>query len=215
MKVLYNKKEKNITTWWNETGGGTSDAIMPEEAGFKVIHDLPDLDTPETLEYPLFYYVFDDRNKMVVDEERLNDNFNTHSQPKFVPTFFSTRADAINQIDIAAEQVRASFITSTSSQMLIYVMKESEAIKFIAAGYPEDTTDYVMLTTESLERKIVINELADTIVTKAAEWKVTAARIEGIRLKYKDLIMSLSSKTTEVDDILVITEEAIRVLKEI
>lgn len=213
MKVSYNTTTKFIITWWDEESGiGIPDQIYPMDNGEKVIIDLPEINEPGFLEFPLDCYVFDDDNNMVVDAGRSMVHNPANSITENLSDFNKAKVELINRIDAVAEKTRESHITNLPGQIMAYAAKEAEAINFVNAGYPDNTQDYIMLYKESTERKIPINELADTIIEKATEWKLVSANIEAVRLKYKDLALSLTSESATRDDMLVIGEEATKLL---
>lgn len=212
MKVSYNIEDKRIITWWDEESNtGMEDVVYPGQEQEKAIYNIPNINHPDELQHPITAYCFNADGELEAVKERIEDK---PPQGYSVDSFHHNIEFALLSVDGAAEDVRNSFITAKAGQILTYNIKESEARKFIAENRPDDATDYPMLAAESKGRNIDINSLADIIISKANEWIVIAANIETIRLQYKDLLKALDN-STEVDDIRVITEEAVRTLKEI
>jgi len=212
MKVSYNTKMKSILTWWNEeTNTGTPDAMCPGDEGIKEMYDLPDFETPDELDYPLTAYIFID-GKFTLDEKRIQ----TSQEKCYVePTVEYAISKAIENINEAAERVRGKYINMGTGQALSYMIKENEANAYVEAGRPKDTSEYLMLKAEAAERNITVSALADSIIESIAKWKSIAIEIETIRIRYKTLVLSLNDKTTSIDEVYAIEEEAARILREI
>lgn len=108
------------------------------------------------------------------------------------------KAQAKGEIDTFAGAARSRYITIAPGQEATYQLKANEAEAYVAAGRPEDTTDYPLLTAEANMRGVMVSELADMILSIRAQWVQKAAAIETIRLSGK-LAVDAATTHEEVD----------------
>lgn len=107
---------------------------------------------------------------------------------------------AISAIDKEAEIARSRYITLGSGQAMTYQEKADQAIDYVAAGYPADTTNYPMIQADANVYQITPQQAADTILAQRAAWLVKGAEIEQIRLNGK-MQVAQGATQTEVDTI--------------
>lgn len=94
------------------------------------------------------------------------------------------QASAIERIDADAVQFRASLITATPGQEMVYASKLSEARDYLASVEPS-TANYPWVSAESQARGISPREAAETIISAAATWDRKGAAIEEARIRAK------------------------------
>lgn len=91
------------------------------------------------------------------------------------------KAQALTAINAAVAATRSTFITDLPGQEMIYLGKEAEARRWLAAPTP-DLADYPFLTAEVGISAPTAQDLATLWVTLGAQWRAVAALIEGLRL---------------------------------
>lgn len=101
-----------------------------------------------------------------------------------------------NKIDAEAGTVRASFITVTGGQEMVYLAKQAEALAIVAdidqgANVPDGETPHV--TAEAVADQVSRFEKAVEIITVANEWALISPLIETTRLQAKAAIAAASS----------------------
>lgn len=92
---------------------------------------------------------------------------------------------AKSNIDNAAGRARSRFITTVPGQEGTYQLKVNEALDYISAGSPADTSLYVMLTAEAEGRNIPVSDLANEVLLVRDQWVLIAAQIEKLRMSGK------------------------------
>lgn len=98
------------------------------------------------------------------------------------------RADAIDQIDAAAEQARLVWITGGAGQAMVYQRKAEEAKAFeavVAGGGTPDPADYPILAAEVGITAPDLPGVVTTVQGLDAAWAQVAAAIEVLRLGAK------------------------------
>lgn len=91
------------------------------------------------------------------------------------------RSVGIAQINTSAAAVRSRYITVLPGQEMIYLAKETEALRFLAEA-PATLDGYPMLSAEVGITAPSAYELAQLWANMAALWRGIAASIEAIRL---------------------------------
>lgn len=122
-------------------------------------------------------------------------------KPTEVSTFdlIAVKASALTSIDQGAEAARLKFVTGGSAQAMVYIAKEAEAQRCLAAVVP-DPMDYPLLTAEIGITGEGVVEVAAKVVESARAWRATAALIETTRLAAKKAVQ-LATTTTAIDTI--------------
>lgn len=90
------------------------------------------------------------------------------------------QSNACDQIDAAAGQARAKYITVVDGQDAVYQMKLDEAKAYQAAANPV-ATDYPHLNAEATQTDTPIGDVASLVVNTYSQWVQVSARIEGYR----------------------------------
>ena len=112
---------------------------------------------------------------------------------------FSTLQDAINfandQIDQAAGNARAKYLTVAAGQEATYLAKYQDARAFKAANYlPVDGTGFYWVQAEAATLGVSPENAADGILTGGDLWNnVKGPQIEGLRIGGKAALGKLSS----------------------
>jgi len=94
----------------------------------------------------------------------------------------------VSEIDMAAEEARGRYITTTPTQQTIYDFKLKEAEAYVAAGYPTTAAKkaaYPMLLGESTISGDTIKVLADKVIATKNAWMGIAGAIEGTKVQGK------------------------------
>ncbi|MEG3084818.1 hypothetical protein U1707_14285 [Sphingomonas sp. PB2P12] len=91
------------------------------------------------------------------------------------------RAAMAQRIDVEAERVRMSVLTSGSGQAMTYQRKEAEA----RAWTDDATTQTPFLSAEADARGMAIADLAAEVIQNADVWTTIGAAIEGLRMGAK------------------------------
>lgn len=99
----------------------------------------------------------------------------------------AVQASACNQIDAAAGQARAKYVTVTSMQSAVYEMKYDEAARYQAATSP-NATDYPHLNAEATQTNMPIAIVAANVISTRNAWVQVSAMIEGYRLGGKQAV---------------------------
>ena len=111
-----------------------------------------------------------------------------------------------NLIDQAAGAARSKYVTVASAQDSTYVMKYQQAKAYVAAEYPEDTSQYYWLVAEATATGKTVKEVADGIKKNGDAWAETVGpSIEAVRIAAKANIAA----ATTVDDVLNIMRKAL------
>lgn len=119
--------------------------------------------------------------------------------------------EAHRNIDTAASDARARYITDGVGQSATYLAKEENARKFKDDAYPEGSLDlYKWVKAEKNATGAANGQAAaDIIILKADGWVDKGAAIEELRIKYKqdcsvetdaDVIMALACKAVALLD---------------
>lgn len=98
-------------------------------------------------------------------------------------------------VDRVAGVLRAEHITVAMGQAETYLAKELEARKFIEDPAPNNS-DYPMLSAEVGVSGSKLSDVAQSIVSKANDWKHLAGAIEAVRLGAKQQIDAATSDNT-------------------
>ncbi|WP_341327861.1 hypothetical protein [Methylotuvimicrobium sp. KM2] len=98
------------------------------------------------------------------------------------------RSEAERNIDRIAGQARLNYFTEAPGQQATYLSKLDDAKAYIAAGYPEDASPYKWVKAEVDATGATAAEVADLIVTTAAQWEEVGAAIEGARQAAKRVL---------------------------
>ena len=88
-------------------------------------------------------------------------------------------------IDNAAEAKRSEYITSGDGQAATYLEKAKQAEDYIKAGYPSDTTGYLLIQAEANATGKTPTDAANDIVATRNYWIMIMAQIEEIRRSAK------------------------------
>jgi len=91
------------------------------------------------------------------------------------------RSAAVAQVNAAAAEVRARYITVMPGQEMIYLAKEAEALRYLS-DLPETLDGYPMLAAEVGLTAPDAHALAQIWANMADLWRDIAARIEAARL---------------------------------
>lgn len=94
----------------------------------------------------------------------------------------NARTLAQERIDRAAADARARYITTGTGQEATYQLKAEEAIAYVAAGRPANTSAYPLLTAEAAATSASVSDLADAVQQMRTQWVQLAAGIEGVRM---------------------------------
>lgn len=104
-------------------------------------------------------------------------------------------------VDQHAERSRMQLITPGYGQMLIYQEKCEEAVDYIAAGCPQDLSQYPLILCEVNATNKTGQQTAEDIIAAKSSWITQAANIEQVRLGAKKQIDSATTEQ-QVYDIL-------------
>lgn len=106
----------------------------------------------------------------------------------------AARANGAQQIDAAAGKARQRYITTAPGQGETYTAKYQEALAYIAAGYPSDTSAYPFIAGESQPNSgMTPTQAATRIATIGGYWReVIGPAIEAARINGKDALDSLT-----------------------
>lgn len=89
------------------------------------------------------------------------------------------------QVDQEAERARLKYVTAGSTQTGVYVLKEQEAMAYVADSDPDPSLYPLLQASVGTSDGETLDQVAQTILNMAAMWRVIAAQIEGLRLKAK------------------------------
>lgn len=94
------------------------------------------------------------------------------------------RSAAIARVNAAAAQVRARYMTQLPGQEMIYLEKEAEAQRFLAADpTPTDLTDFPFLAAETGFTAPTAAEVAQVYIARAGTYRQVGAQLEGTRME--------------------------------
>lgn len=92
------------------------------------------------------------------------------------------------EIDKAAGQTRARYITAVPGQEVTYILKERQAREYKSAGYPSNASAWPFVVSEARSvsgaatpNQVQLQQGADGIIAQADAWIVLAAQIEQVR----------------------------------
>src|ERR1051325_4892194 len=91
------------------------------------------------------------------------------------------RAGAIQQVNAVSGQIRSRFVTVIPGQELLYLLKEREAVDWLAAEAPA-IADYPLVAAEIGITANDADQVAQVYVNMAAMLRLTAAQLETLRL---------------------------------
>ena len=140
---------------------------------------------------------------------------------QYKQTRFSSLDDAVaqllNDVDIAAGNARARYITTVQGQEAVYTEKMRQAKAYRDAGFPADTTGYEMIVAEFNARETSLEEAALFIIAKANEWNnVLSPQIELLRVGTKNKLNAMKTTSTATpQEALALAYPAINALKAI
>lgn len=92
------------------------------------------------------------------------------------------RATLEAQVDMEAEAVRRSFITSLPGQVGAYLLKANAARRWLA----DNSASTWMLQPEATRRGLTLEALCAEVLQREEDWERAAGPIEGLRLGAKD-----------------------------
>ena len=94
------------------------------------------------------------------------------------------REDAVARVNAAAAQVRARYVTEIPGQEMIYLEKEAEARRYLAADpAPSDLQTFPFLAAETGVTAANAAEVAQTYLDRAAQYRQAGAALEAIRMQ--------------------------------
>ena len=104
------------------------------------------------------------------------------------------KAQGAATIDAAAGRARSRYITTVPGQGETYTAKYQEALAYIAAGYPSDTSAYPFIAGESQPNSgMTPTQAATRIATLGGYWReVVGPAIESARINGKDALGALT-----------------------
>lgn len=120
------------------------------------------------------------------------------------------RARAVVRVEVLAGCARNRWITPSVAAAGVYLAKESEARAWLAAGEPEDLTDFPLISAEVGITAPTAWHIVQTWLGMAAVWRPIAAAIEAGRLTAKAAIEAANTGA-EVDAAMGVLESAIEV----
>lgn len=102
----------------------------------------------------------------------------------------AAKVSSQKQIDIAAGDARSRYITTVPGQDSTYAAKYDEALAYIAAGYPDDLTNFPYISAESRPNTWMSpTQAATRIATIGGYWRdVIGPKIEALRINGKDAL---------------------------
>ncbi|WP_273523937.1 hypothetical protein [Rhodosalinus sediminis] len=99
------------------------------------------------------------------------------------------RSAAIARVNAAAAEVRARYVTQIPGQEMIYLEKEAEAARYLAADpTPSDLTEFPFLAAETGFTAPTAAEVAQTYLDRAAHYRQIGAQLEGTRMEAISII---------------------------
>lgn len=101
------------------------------------------------------------------------------------PNLTETKTEKKLEVDVVASIRRTELGTAVRGQSEIYILKASEAQKYIADSYPVDLTDYPWIQMEVAATGLPPIEIADSIKNNFNTWTVGLQTIELERRKAK------------------------------
>jgi hypothetical protein len=107
------------------------------------------------------------------------------------PTLVQVQTAALSQIDTAAEELRAQFITANSGQVATYILKYNQAIAFQTANYTGTTPSLVQ--SEVAATGATPQAAAEAIIAQYNAWEALAASIETVRRTAKVAVNAAAS----------------------
>lgn len=130
------------------------------------------------------------------DQSALDGIVASHTIPTPLSALDQAKADAKAEIDFAAGQARARYITVTPGQSAVYIRKAADAKAYIDAGYPVDNSPYPYVTAEKNAKGVSASDAANSLNSIANSWDSLAAAMEEVRIQYKDLIDAATDVAT-------------------
>ncbi len=88
------------------------------------------------------------------------------------------------EIDATAGTIRGMFITLAFGQDMTYIFKAMEARAWVA----DNNSPTLMLNGEAAGRGLTIAALVPEVLARADAWAVIGGKIEGVRLRAKEII---------------------------
>lgn len=112
------------------------------------------------------------------------------------------KLDGRNQINQTIDRARRMFITPIIGQEMIYLEKESEARRYIAANpEPITLTEYPFIAAETGVTADTPYEVAQLYLNLGSQWRAVGAALENIRqtqITAVDAATTISQVTTAV-----------------
>lgn len=122
----------------------------------------------------------------------------------------SYKQETIGYINLLAGQVRSKFMTTSTGQELLYMMKRSQALRYLAN--PEgDPLDFILILFEMQVFGSDGTEVANLWLSSSEDWDAMAASLETIRLGCIDVVQAPGATRTICDTTLVNFIDAIDV----
>lgn len=130
---------------------------------------------------------------------------------KYYKPLAIAKSEALEYIEVLAGGARSRYITVSPGQESVYNLKKAKAEDYSSRYYA--TSDFVrvppIIMSEAEVLKISPIAVAETILTKAAEWELKAAEIEKIRIAAKAAILACTS-IEELGDVMENTTDTLR-----
>lgn len=164
-------RQQELPAIWTTPGGATIHGFnkLSQQALFGfgwipvIYNDLSNMETHKHCSTP----VYDEENKTFVY--------------KVEPlSIIHLKTESEKAIDIAASEACARYISQGIGQEMRYLMKQEQAINFIADSMP-NMDNYPMLKREANETGVTPEELAELILETSTLWINLAAEIEALR----------------------------------
>ncbi len=110
------------------------------------------------------------------------------------PPIENVRVDALREIDFAAGQARARFITSEPGQESVYQLKREAAHVYRDAGYSGEVP--AIIQSEANAQGLTPRAATDFIIATAEAWIAVAVQIEEIRQTGKVAVRAATESET-------------------
>lgn len=100
-------------------------------------------------------------------------------QAPAAPTLVQVQTEALANIDIAAEELRALYITASPGQVATYILKYNEAIAFQTANYTGTVPG--LIQSEMTATNATAQVATTAIINQYNAWTALAAAVETVR----------------------------------
>lgn len=118
----------------------------------------------------------------------------TEVGPSFGKTLQNEKEDYNKKLDYVALTIRTKYITRDMDD--IYREKADQAVEYVAANYPVDTTNYPFIQAEANAIGGTPQQAADSIITARQQWMTKMVDIEEERRRGK---VNINAAITVVD----------------